>query len=174
MSENRFCVKVQEEWNLAYSSHIPNSSLVKKGNFLQAIFEKFLPSMKCAENKIQANATKIKMYNIDQNGHIFKYLLFSLWKVFSFLVTDQSQATYLWIFSITAEMFYCFFIMKLKASTYPDTLGKRTVHQVRDKELKTWKTHPKSSQLHYIFCHCQRMGGEGEGKWASAKWKKKP
>lgn len=34
--------------------------------------------MKCVENKLQANATKIKMYNIDQSDHIFKYPFFSL------------------------------------------------------------------------------------------------
>lgn len=32
--------------------------------------------MKFVENKLQANVTRIKMYNIVQNGHIFKYALF--------------------------------------------------------------------------------------------------
>lgn len=32
--------------------------------------------MKFVENKLQANVTRIKMYNIVQNGHIFKYPLF--------------------------------------------------------------------------------------------------
>lgn len=32
--------------------------------------------MKCVENKLQENVTRIKMYNIVQNGHIFKYPLF--------------------------------------------------------------------------------------------------
>lgn len=66
-------------------------------------------------------------------------------------------------FSLTVEMLYCFFIMKLKASTSPDTLGKGRQHiksELRSLKLESHtQSYPKSSQLHYVFfCHCQRAG----------------
>lgn len=63
-------------------------------------------------------------------------------------------------FSLTAEMLYCFFIMKLKASPSLDTLGKG--RQRIKSEIRSLKVTPKATQraLSFItfFCHCQRAG----------------
>lgn len=66
-------------------------------------------------------------------------------------------------FSLTAEMLYCFFIMKLKASTFPDTLGKgrqRIKSEIRSLKLESHtQSYSKSSQLHYIFLSLSEGGG---------------
>lgn len=67
-------------------------------------------------------------------------------------------------FSLTAEMLYCFFIMKLKASTFPDTLGKgrqRIKSEIRSLKLESHtQSYSKSSQLHYIFLSLSEGGGK--------------
>lgn len=72
-------------------------------------------------------------------------------------------------------MLYCFFIMKLIASTSPDALRKGTVHQVRDKEIKNLEVPPKelSASIHF-FVTVRGWVGRGRGNEQVVNGRKKP
>jgi len=98
-------------------------------------------------------------------SHILKHpLVLPILKSVQLSCNSSTPSNLSMDFSLTAEMLYCFFIMKLQASMSPDTLGKerqRIKSEIRSLKLESHtQSYPKSSQLHYIFFVIVRRRGK--------------